>query len=137
MDACPAESTKRSRLGQTGSCGSKRRNSCHSVYATGAMPMGVPGCPESAAWIASMAKVRMVLMLVKSMFCFTGVRGGAVAMLIQYPFTLPFASRPLLLARKSGGRGGGRRPPGHASPDHSDRCGHLHPVISGLSMPFL
>jgi len=49
------------------------------------------------AWIASMDKVRMVLMLTRSMFCSTGVRGGgAVAALIQYPFALLFASSPLL-----------------------------------------
>ena len=42
-DACPAESTKRSRFGQIGSDGSNRRNRCQSVYVTGAMPTGVPG----------------------------------------------------------------------------------------------
>src|SRR5271170_4763409 len=90
MEACPAESTKRSRLCQTGSCGSKRRNCCHSVYATGAIAMGVPGCPEFAACTPSMDKVRMVLMLVRSMFCFTGEMGGAVAALIQNPFVPAF-----------------------------------------------
>ena len=34
-------------------------------------------------------------------------RGGAVATLIQYPFALPFASRPLLSAMELGGRGEG------------------------------
>src|ERR1700690_3972562 len=47
--------------------------------------MGVPGCPESAACTASMHNVRIVLILVESMFCFTGVRGGAVATLIKNP----------------------------------------------------
>src|SRR5271155_5665647 len=47
--------------------------------------MGVPGCPEFAACTASMHNVRMVLMLVKSMFCFTGIRGGAVATLMKNP----------------------------------------------------
>src|SRR5216684_3433933 len=53
---------KRSRLGQIGSLGSKRRNCCHRQYTTGARAIGVPGCPELAAWTASMESVRMVLM---------------------------------------------------------------------------
>src|SRR5215469_229158 len=36
--------------------------SCQRLYATGANPMGAPGCPEFACWTASMASVRMVLM---------------------------------------------------------------------------
>jgi hypothetical protein len=55
------ERTKRSRLGQMGSAGSKRRCRCQSAYATGAMAMGVPGWPELACWTASMDRVRMVL----------------------------------------------------------------------------
>jgi hypothetical protein len=35
-------------------------------YATGAIAMGVPGCPEFADWTASMERVRMVLILVAS-----------------------------------------------------------------------
>src|ERR1700761_7529135 len=66
MDACPADNTKRSRFGHTGSCGSKRRNCCQRVYATGAIAIGVPGCPELAACTASMASVRIVLMHVRS-----------------------------------------------------------------------
>src|ERR1041384_3926781 len=62
MEACPLERTKRSRLGQMGSAGSKRRNFCQSVYATGASAIGVPGWPELACCTASMASVRMVLM---------------------------------------------------------------------------
>ena len=42
-EAWPAESTKRSRFGQIGSEGSKRRKRCQSVYVTGAIPIGVPG----------------------------------------------------------------------------------------------
>src|SRR5215469_16568236 len=45
-----------------GSVGSKRRKRCHSVYATGAIPIGVPGCPELAFWTASMHRPRIVLM---------------------------------------------------------------------------
>src|ERR1700691_1682110 len=84
MDAWPIDSTKRSRFGQTGSCGSKRRKCCHSVYATGAIAMGVPGCPESAAWTASMARVRMVLILMRSIDSNDGETGEEV--LIQGPF---------------------------------------------------
>src|SRR5271154_6172265 len=93
MEACPAESKKRYRLGHTGSCGSKRRNPCHSVYASGAIPMGVPGCPEFAACTASMAKLRMVFMLVRSMCCCAGEMGGAVAALMQNPFVPVFTGR--------------------------------------------
>src|SRR4051812_46935437 len=66
IDAWPIDRTNRSRFGQIGSCGSNRRNSCQSVYATGAMAIGVPGCPELAAWTASIDRVRMVLMLRRS-----------------------------------------------------------------------
>src|SRR5215469_16017987 len=57
---------KRSRLGQIGSWGSKRRKCCHRQYATGARAIGVPGCPELAAWTASIDNVRIVLMHVAS-----------------------------------------------------------------------
>src|SRR5208337_3541626 len=99
--------------------------------------MGVPGCPELAAWTASMDKVRMVLMQVRSMFfgsmffrsmffrsmffrsmffrsmfCCTGVRGGTVTTLIQSPFALLFAGRPLWQTKNCGGR---REGTGHRS----------------------
>jgi hypothetical protein len=48
-------------LAHTGSSGSNRRNRCHSVYATGASAIGVPGCPEFAACTASIDRVRIVL----------------------------------------------------------------------------
>src|SRR2546425_4017960 len=60
MEAWPAESTKRSRFGQIGSSGSKRSCRCQSAYATGAIAMGVPGCPEFACCTASIASVRIV-----------------------------------------------------------------------------
>src|SRR4051812_6463303 len=63
MEAWPFESTKRSRLSQVGSCGSYRRNCCHKQYATGANAMGAPGWPEFACCTASIARVRIVLML--------------------------------------------------------------------------
>src|SRR5262252_1851789 len=62
VDACPAESTKRSRFIQIGSSGSNRRSLCHRQYTVGDMPMGVPGWPEFACWMASIASVRIVLM---------------------------------------------------------------------------
>src|SRR4051812_17552581 len=66
IEAWPTESTKRSRLGQIGSCGSKRRKCCHRQYATGARAIGVPGWPELAACTASIDSVRMVLTQVAS-----------------------------------------------------------------------
>ena len=62
VEACPTDNTKRSRFGQIGCSGSNRRNRCHRQYATGAIPMGVPGWPELACWTASMHNVRIVLM---------------------------------------------------------------------------
>ena len=57
----PAESTKRSRSGQSGCCGSNFRNRVHSTVATSAMPMGMPGWPDLAFSTASMASARMAL----------------------------------------------------------------------------
>src|SRR6516164_10419068 len=61
IDACPFESTKRSRFGQIGSFGSKYMVRFHRVYTRGASAIGVPGCPEFACCTASMERVRMVL----------------------------------------------------------------------------
>ena len=60
IDACPFESTKRSRSGQIGSAGSKRSTRFQSVYTSGASAIGVPGCPDFACCTASMESVRMV-----------------------------------------------------------------------------
>src|SRR5258708_22998233 len=76
MEACPLESTKRSRLGQMGSSGSNRSRRCHRQYATGASAIGVPGWPELACCTASMDNVRMVLMLSWSMLAFMEVRAA-------------------------------------------------------------
>src|SRR5271169_6683428 len=62
IEAWPLESTKRSRLGQMGSCGSKRITRFHRVYTRGASAIGVPGCPDLACWTASIERVRIVLM---------------------------------------------------------------------------
>src|SRR5215467_7823300 len=83
MDACPIESTKRSRFGQTGSAGSKRRNRCQRQYATGAKAMGVPGCPELAACTPSIESVRMVLMLVCSIVCSARELGDTTVVLMK------------------------------------------------------
>ena len=99
--------------------------------------MGVPGCPEFAAWIASMDKVRMVLMLVRSMFCRAGESGGTVATLISKSFRAAVRWQASVVSKEIRWPGGGRRPPAHARSGHSERYGHLHPVISGVSMPFL
>src|SRR5215472_15127998 len=61
IEAWPFESTKRSRLGQIGSWGSKRMTRFQSVYTSGASAMGVPGCPDLGCWTASIESVRMVL----------------------------------------------------------------------------
>jgi hypothetical protein len=53
------------------------------------MAMGVPGCPELAAWTASIARVRIVLMQVASSGCrsdlITGFLSTALAMKLS-PF---------------------------------------------------
>src|SRR5499427_9405739 len=61
IEAWPFESTNRSRLGQIGSCGSKRRTRFQSVYTSGASAIGVPGCPDFACLTASIERVRIVL----------------------------------------------------------------------------
>src|SRR6266481_556452 len=61
MEAWPFESTKRSRFGQIGSTGSKRRTRFQSVYTSGASAIGVPGCPDFACCTASIERVRIVL----------------------------------------------------------------------------
>src|SRR5436189_6458302 len=99
MEACPAERTKRSRLGQIGSCGSKRRNCCHSVYATGASAIGVPGCPEFAACTASMDKVRMVLIVNSSIGCPVRARSMGVSTVMSLPHpAAAVEGEPALLA---------------------------------------
>ncbi len=60
IDACPFDSTKRSRLNHSGFPGLYRRNRVHSTYASGASAIGVPGCPEFAFCTASIASVRIV-----------------------------------------------------------------------------
>ena len=69
MLAWPAESTKRSRSGQAGSAGSKRRWRVNSVCATAAAPMGMPGWPELAFCTPSTARKRMVSMQRSSRVC--------------------------------------------------------------------
>ena len=58
MEACPAESTKRSRLLHSGFAGLWRRCRVQSRYPTGASPMGAPGCPELAFCTASIESTR-------------------------------------------------------------------------------
>ena len=61
MDACPALRIKRSRLSHFGFLGLCFKYLDHSVYAIGALPIGRPGCPLFAFWIASADKTRIVL----------------------------------------------------------------------------
>jgi hypothetical protein len=63
MEPWPADSTKRSRSGQSGRAASKRRKRENSTVATSAMPMGMPGCPDLAFCTASMAKARIALVM--------------------------------------------------------------------------
>ncbi len=53
MEACPAESTNRSRFGHFGSRESKWRYLDQRTYAMSAAPMGAPGCPDFAFSTAS------------------------------------------------------------------------------------
>src|SRR3954453_23743659 len=61
MEPCPADSTNRSRSGQSGCCGSNLRNLVQSTVATSAMPIGMPRWPDLACSTASMASTRMAL----------------------------------------------------------------------------
>src|SRR4029077_13679367 len=61
MEAGPFDKTKRSRLGQMGSSGSKRITRFQIAKISGASAMGVPGCPDFACWTASIERVRIVL----------------------------------------------------------------------------
>ena len=51
------------------------------------MAIGVPGCPELAAWTASMARVRIVLMQVASSGCRCDLIAGllSIGTLMLYP----------------------------------------------------
>ena len=51
------ESTKRSLLSQSGFFGLKFTNLLKRMWATGAIPMGAPGCPELALLVASTWKM--------------------------------------------------------------------------------
>ena len=46
-------------IAQRGASGSNFRNCDHNTVATSAIPIGMPGCPELAAWTASIASARM------------------------------------------------------------------------------
>src|SRR5262244_807362 len=95
MEACPLESTKRSRLGQIGSCGSKCITRFQSVYTSGASAMGVPGCPDLACCTASIESVRMVL--IQSWSNSVWVRGDATTVFIFSLLTDPEISVPQIL----------------------------------------
>src|SRR5208283_3524177 len=100
--------------------------------------MGVPGCPELAAWTPSMESVRMVLTQVRSIVCSTGELGETVAILIENQ--IPFAAS----LRRSTLHQTNPRWPVHSCAaipyirsGQADCRGQRHPVISGLSMPCL
>src|ERR1700754_2525141 len=73
MEPWPFDSTKRSRLIQCGLAGMCDRWRDHSATAMSAMPIGAPGCPELAAWTASIASARMALAIRVGMVAATGV----------------------------------------------------------------
>src|SRR5262249_881207 len=50
------------------------------------MAMGVPGCPELAAWTASIDSVRIVLMQVASSGCFSDLIDGFGATVVVMAF---------------------------------------------------
>src|SRR5271167_4089631 len=98
--------------------------------------MGVPGCPELAACTASIESVRIVLMLVRSIPCRTGTTGETVDMAIEDPFALTFAGGLLRTNQVSGGRFAVTpATPRARLKIRPIQYGHVHPVISGLSMP--
>src|SRR5262245_52708452 len=64
---------KRSRFHHFGLDGLCLRKSRHSTSAISAMPIGAPGCPETAAWTASMESARMALASVRRVGVVVGV----------------------------------------------------------------
>ena len=61
MEACPLESTKRSRSTHSGCAGLYLRKSPHRTWAMSAIPIGAPGCPDLARSTASIESARMQL----------------------------------------------------------------------------
>ena len=61
IEACPFDSTNRSRSHQPGFPGLNLSTSRQSTSATSASPMGAPGWPELAFWTASIERARMAL----------------------------------------------------------------------------
>src|SRR5271166_3728920 len=125
IEACPLESTKRSRLGQIGSCGSKRMARFQIVYTSGASAMGVPGCPELAACTASIESVRMVLMHVRSrslFACIAGFLSNEASVPCYVTIDFRDLGNPIGLVRYRHGRGragGGHNLPfGEVADDH-------------------
>ena len=57
--------------------------------------MGVPGCPEFAAWIASMARVRIVLMQSSSSGCLWDLMLGLLSIGTVMIYLLGAAVAPL------------------------------------------
>ncbi len=61
IEPWPADNTNLSRSAQSGAEGSNFRYFDHRTVATSAIPIGIPGCPEFAAWTASIERARMAL----------------------------------------------------------------------------
>src|SRR5437867_13390924 len=83
----------RSRSGQRGLAGLWRICRFHNATLISAMPIGMPGCPELAAWTASIAKARIALAsravsgprFRVATDAESGTESGAIMVLIGYP----------------------------------------------------
>jgi hypothetical protein len=85
VDAWPIERTKRSRLGQTGALRVEAQELLPQATSQRRHRHGGPGWPELAPWTASMASVRIVLMLVNSIGERTGTSRFTIPALIRKP----------------------------------------------------
>src|SRR6266540_2333785 len=124
MEACPQESTKRSRSGQSGRCGWCRRNRVHRTYAAGASAIGVPGWPDWACSTASIDRARMALMLRQA----SSSDGGAEGRECSLPSTdLPSSAEPE--SRETSGGGGEGKIIVQGSDGRSLYLGRLGPYL--------
>src|SRR5579863_1283398 len=100
IDPCPADSTKRSRPYQCGLRGLWRMKRVNIRYATGAIPIGIPGWPEFAFCTASIASTRIELMHSSSSFACVILLSAASAtvyfLVSVSPGTSPFRVRFVL-----------------------------------------
>src|SRR6266496_122501 len=72
---------KRSRSGQSGASGSKRRNWVNSTVAMSAIPIGMPGWPDLACSTASIASARSAFAMRRNLGLTGGGSGGAAVVM--------------------------------------------------------